>query len=77
MGSRFDANDRHSDDLIAAIDRAARTVSHALAEGFGLIAKQITAATPGADNSAQIETTVQNIKLLIDNLHKSLPPSKT
>jgi hypothetical protein len=74
MGSRFDAGDRHSDDLIAAVDRAARTVSHALAEGFGLIAKQITASTPGTpDNSAQIEATVQNIKVLIDNLHKSLP----
>lgn len=73
MGSRFDSGDRHSDDLIAAVDRAARTVSHALTEGFGLLAKQITASTPGTDNSAQIEATVANIKTLIDNLHKSLP----
>ena len=68
-----DPSERHSDDLIAAIDRAARTVSHAVTEGFGLLAKQIAAASPGADNSAEIETTVKNIKALIDNLHKSLP----
>ena len=73
MGSRFDAGDRHSDDLIAAVDHAARSISHALAEGFGLIARQITASTPGPDNSAQIEATVENIKILIDNLHKSIP----
>lgn len=74
----FHAEDERHADLIGAIDRAARTVSHTLAEGFGLLARQIAAASPEmVDNSAQIETTVQNIKLLIDSLHKSLPPVKT
>lgn len=72
MGHFHPEDERHA-DLTAAIDRAARTVSHALAEGFGLLAKQITAAAPGLDNSAAIETTVANIKILIDNLHKSIP----
>ena len=65
----FHAEDERHDELVAAIDRAARTVSHAIAEGFGLLAKQ---ATP-TDNSAEIEATVKNIKTLIDNLHQSLP----
>jgi hypothetical protein len=70
-------SERHSDDLIAAIDRAARTVSHALTDGFALVAKQIITAVPGTpDNSAEIETTVKNIKTLIDNLHQSLPKVK-
>lgn len=72
----FHLEDERHADLVAAIDRAARTVSHTLAEGFGLLAKQIAAANTTVDNSAQIETTVQNIKLLIDSLHKSLPPTK-
>ena len=69
----FHAEDERHDELISAIERAARTVSHALAEGFALVAKQITANTPGTDNSAEIEATVKNIKVLIDNLHKSIP----
>ena len=71
--AHFHPEDERHADLVSAIDRAARTVSHALTEGFGLIAKQITASTPGPDNSAAIEATVANIKVLIDNLHKSLP----
>ena len=71
--AHFHPEDERHADLVSAIDRAARTVSHALAEGFGLIAKQITASTPDQDNSTQIEATVANIKVLIDNLHKSLP----
>lgn len=69
----FHPDDERHTDLVAAVDRAARAVSHALADGFGLLAKQITTATPGPDNSAQIEATVKNIKLLIDNLNQSLP----
>jgi hypothetical protein len=71
--AHFHPEDERHADLTATIDRAARTVSHALAEGFGLIAKQITASTPDQDNSTQIEATVANIKVLIDNLHKSIP----
>lgn len=70
----FHAEDERHADLIGAIDRAARTVSHTLAEGFGLLARQIAAASPETvDNSAEIETAVKNIKTLIDNLHKSIP----
>lgn len=69
----FHAEDERHADLIGAIDRAARTVSHTLAEGFGLIARQLAAANMTIDNSAEIETTVKNIKILIDNLHKSIP----
>lgn len=69
----FHAEDERHADLIAAIDRAVRTVSHTLAEGFGLLARQISVANATTDNSAEIETTVKNIKILIDNLHKSIP----
>lgn len=67
-------SERHSDDLIAAIERAARITSHALVEGFKLVALQIAAAQ-GTDNSKTIEASAQNIRNLIDKLHKSLPPN--
>lgn len=76
MGSRFDAGDRHSDDLIAAVDHAARLINHTLAEGFALIARQM-AASQGVDNSAEIEVTVKKIKSLTNSLAQSLPPAKT
>ena len=71
---RFDPSDRHSDDLIAAIDHAARTINHTLREGFKLIALQI-ASSQGTDNSAAIEAEAQRIKDATDKLTKSLPPT--
>ena len=71
---RFDPSDRHSDDLIAAIDHAARTINHTLREGFKLIALHISAAQ-GVDNSAAIEAEAQKIKAATDQLTKSLPPT--
>ena len=38
---RFDANDRRTDDLVEAIDRAAHSLNHTLREGFKLVALQI------------------------------------
>jgi hypothetical protein len=71
MGSRFDPADRHSDDLVAAVDRAAHLINHTMAEGFGLIARQL-AASHGTDNTPAIEASVAKIKNLTDTLYKSL-----
>ena len=69
---RFDANDRRTDDLVEAIDRAAHALNHTLREGFKLVALQI-ARSQGADNSAAIETEAKKIQAFTDQLHKSLP----
>ena len=69
---RFDPSDRHSDDLIAAIDHAARILNHTLREGFKLVALQMAAAQ-GVDNSKAIEAAAQQIKTFTDQLTKSLP----
>jgi hypothetical protein len=71
---RFDPNDRHSDDLIAAIQHATHTINHTLREGFSLIALHI-ASSQGVDNSKAIEDTAQKLKGFTDNLTKSLPPT--
>lgn len=47
--------ERHSDDLIAAIDRAAHTIAHALTEGFR------TMADVEAQALADLTTAVSNI----------------
>lgn len=73
-GSRFDAGDRHNDDLVDAIDRAAHLINHTLAEGFALIARQM-AISQGVDNSAEIEVTVKKIKGLTTSLNQSIPPN--
>ena len=71
---RFDAGDRHSDDLIAAIDHAAHSLNHTLREGFLLLALQIKAASnPATDNSAAIEAQAQKLKDLTAQLRKSNP----
>lgn len=75
MGNRFDAGDRHSDDMVAAVDRAAHLINHTLAEGFGLIARTLAASQGSVDNSAEIEVTVKKIKGLTTSLKQSLPPT--
>ena len=44
MSSRFDPSERHSEDLIQAIAEAARHISHAITEGFKLMANAETQA---------------------------------
>ena len=72
MGSRFDPGDRHSDDLVDAVNRAAHSLNHTLREGFKLVALQMAAAQ-GVDNSKAIEAAAQQIKTFTDQLTKSLP----
>ena len=72
MGGRFDPSERHSDELIAAIDRAAGHLAHTLREGFKLIALHIAAAQ-GTDNSKAIEAQAKKLHDLTDQLTKSLP----
>jgi hypothetical protein len=75
MGSRFDAGDRHSDDQIAAIHEAARSITRTLAKGFELVAHQISAAQVSPDNAAAIEANVKKIRDLTDQLQNSLHPA--
>ena len=72
---RFDANDRRTDDLVEAIERASHSINHTLREGFLLLALQIATATQSAtpDNSKAIEAAAQQIKTFTDQLTKSLP----
>jgi hypothetical protein len=71
---RFDPNDRHSDDLIAAIQHATHTINHTLREGFKLVSLHIASAK-GVDNSQAIEDTANKLKGLTAQLNKSLPPT--
>ncbi len=73
---RFDQGDRHSDDLVAAIDRSTHSINHTLREGFMLVALQIAATSQGVDNSPAIEASAKRIRDMIAALHKSLPPSR-
>jgi hypothetical protein len=71
---RFDPADRHSEDLISAVDRAAEHIAHTLREGFKLLALQIASAQGGSsapDNSKAIEAEVTRLKGLTDQLKKS------
>ncbi len=71
---RFDQFDRHSDDLIAAIERASHQLDHTLREGFKLVAAAIkTAGSQGVDNSAAIEAGASKLKDLTAQLIKSHP----
>ena len=72
MGSRFDPGDRHSDDMIDAVNRAAHSLNHTLREGFKLVALQMAAAQ-GVDNSKAIEAQAKKLHDLTDQLTKSLP----
>lgn len=70
---RFDPSDRHSEDLIAAVERAAEHLAHTLREGFKLLALQIAAAQGASpDNSKAIETEVTRLKGLTKQLNKSV-----
>jgi hypothetical protein len=75
MGNRFDPGDRRSDDMVEAVDRAAHSISHTLAEGFKLIALQIAHSASGVDNSPAIEASVKKLKAFTDSLRNSLPPA--
>jgi hypothetical protein len=74
MGSRFDAGDRHSDDLVAAIHDAAHSITRTLAKGFELVAHSLAAGQIPPDNTPAIEASVKQIKLLTDQLLASLHP---
>jgi hypothetical protein len=65
--------ERHSDDLIAAIERAAHGINHTLREGFKLIALHI-AAGQGVDNSAAIEAQAAKLNALTSQLNQSRNP---
>jgi hypothetical protein len=72
---RFDAGDRHSDDLIAAIGAATHAITHTLREGFKLVALQIAASAPSqsADHTKAIEAQVQKLNALTAQLNQSVP----
>jgi hypothetical protein len=72
MGSRFDASDRRNDDMVAAIHGAAASLTRTMAKGFELVVHQIAAARIPADNTADIEASVQKIRDLTDQLQQSL-----
>lgn len=65
-------SERHSDDLIAAIDRIGHDINRTLAVGFKLVAAAIQAAKQGVDNSAVIEADAKKLRDLADDLTKSL-----
>jgi hypothetical protein len=69
MGSRFDPGDRHNDDLVEAVNHAARLVSRTLAAGFHLLV-----ASQG-DNVPAIEAAAKKLNDLTATLTKSLPPT--
>ncbi len=67
-------NERHSDDMIDAIERAAHSINHTLLEGFKLLALQIARSQGAApDNSQAIHDMAQNLRRSADSLRKSLP----
>jgi hypothetical protein len=72
---RFDPNDRRSDDMVAAIERAAHSINHTLREGFVLLALQIADTSHGVDNSPAIEAATRRIRNMIAALNQSLPPT--
>jgi hypothetical protein len=74
MGNRFDPSDRHSDDLIGAIDRAASSINHTLREGFKLLVAEIKASSSAPDNSTVIEAQVKKLENLTTQLNQSRNP---
>ena len=74
MGSRFDAGDRHNDDLVGAIHEATHSITRTLAKGFELVAHQLATSRIPPDNTAAVEANVQKIRDLTDQLQKSLHP---
>jgi hypothetical protein len=75
MGRRFDPAERHSEDLIAAIEDASQHVAHVIREGFLLLALQIASAQGAQpDNSKAIEAQVDRLKGLTSQLKKSTTP---
>jgi hypothetical protein len=70
---RFDPSDRHSEDLIAAVERGTERIAHTLREGFKLLALQI-AAVQGAspDNSKAIQAEVTRLEGFTKQLDKSI-----
>ena len=66
-------SERHNDDLIDAIDRAAARISHTLAEGFKLVVLHLGAGQ-GVDNSAAIEAATKKLRDLTAQLNKSTSP---
>ena len=67
-------SERHSEDLIASIDRAAHSLNHTLKEGFKLVAAAIDAKQGNSgNNAAVIEAAAQQLKILTAQLNKSHP----
>jgi len=67
--------ERHSDELIAAIERATHSINHTLREGFKLLAETASIPPGSADNSALIEANAERLKKFTAQLTNSLPPS--
>jgi hypothetical protein len=72
--SRFDPSDRRSDDMINAVEVAAHQISHAIREGFKLVAAELKASHGSVDNSAAIEASAQKLKDLTNQINQTLPP---
>ncbi len=68
-------SERHNDEQIAAIERAAHLIAKTLAAGFHLLAAAAASPANTTDNSPAIKAAAKKLNDLTAQLHKSNPPA--